>query len=1152
MRAICARLATVFVVLGGLAGTSLAADNLVASVRLGPGGPAVVSQALDAASATGLAGAPSVWFVTPGGEKEVASQYDRHADGSALLTWLRASTAAAEEYSWRLRAPGAIKPLAQVAVSWTADALIVTTGALVVRHDLHPGGLPVAFRASPDGAEHPLHWADRIFSPSLGAFSLAEDREPQVSIEAQGPLRVEVLVRASYKRGDELAPGHPRAEYRFVYTAGSRAVELSMRLIGPDKPIWDEAHTAELSGVSFRTFYADANADPTPLAGRNEPVYKSAALLGTGPEATIGLAQDLSRVSGIDDYLAFWDPAPPKNDAERAGLVPTYVRGPWWGGWHGERSHRLSLIFGPADMTGEAARAAILQVIATVDKSVSTPAIERAAAAAGKTGRASSGPAGWWWDACRTSAELRRADDLRCLAATGALAETDREAAASAPATSAGPRPAKGSTVSAWAAQAGDLVTVGSSRCATAVKVGEGVMIASLVRRGGQDLARPEDASPILRARLRLPDGTEFETDGSHASASVGSATANGNGAALTVRLQEEPRPGVHLAATIRCTVAPNGDDTRWTASIQVGGATLLWVRSPDMAIAPIGGSAALSSQVAVTPRALYGNLIARPFESPALAERDPFGDMWSSATMIYPQLSMPVQMTCLYRRGGGPSADLLYMAAADPQGNYKAFQYVTSRGPHQEARLRAGFLHVPEGPGTATTYTTPYATVLAPLTGDWFDAAMHYRAWAIHQPWCAKGPLKTRRDMPDWIKDVPIWYLASDMADEHVEALAKNADFLGVPVAAHWYDWHHNPFDTRMPDYFPPLRGEEAFRRHIDLWHEHHIRSVPYIQGVLWDELTDSWKAEDAARWAIVGQDGKVGYWTSFAGDPKKEGHCASMCVATDFWRGKLLQIVTRLASYGVDGVYLDSIGCGAGVCYAANHGHPAGPGGPHWAEGVRKLLNQLKTVRAKSGERMIFTTEGFTETGIGSFDAFLPDLHHPRPDEGAIYDAVYHDYVSFYGCYAGGEYQPDGTLSQAAAECFALGRPLGWFYHGFHNDRYLTAEARPEMDFVRELCRARVKLSAFLATGTMLAPPRVEVIDGDPTVLASAWTDGQARLVVAVNYADRRAQYRLDLSRLGSARLKPVWPSGEGTAPVPGRDLTLAPRTIVAWSSP
>jgi hypothetical protein len=216
-----------------------------------------------------------------------------------------------------------------------------------------------------------------------------------------------------------------------------------------------------------------------------------------------------------------------------------------------------------------------------------------------------------------------------------------------------------------------------------------------------------------------------------------------------------------------------------------------------------------------------------------------------------------------------------------------------------------------------------------------------------------------------------------------------------------------------------------------------------------------------------------------------------------------------------------------------------------------VRRLLDQLKTVRARSGERMIFTTEAFTETGIGGFDAFLPHLHHPRPDEGAVYDAIYHDYVSFYGCYTGGEYQPDGTLSQAAAECFALGRPLGWFYHGFHNDRYLTPEARPEMDFVRELCRARIKLSGFLATGRMLAPPGVEMVGGDPTVLASAWEDGGGKLVVAVNYSDRPARYRLDLSRLpGAARLRPVWPTSSGSAPV-GRELALGPRSLAAWAS-
>ena len=1132
-------------------------DDLLARVRIGSGGQAVVSQFLDSATASKLTAPLSVWLAAPGGEREVASQYDRRADGSALVTWFRASTGHAEEYRLRLRGPRQPAPL-RIEVHRGPGALTVATGAVVVRHDLHAGGLPVAFRLSDAGPERPLRWGDRLYSPDLGTYPLSDDRSPRITVEAQGPLRVEICVRAAYRRGDEPAPGNPYAEYRFAYTAGSRSVELSMRLVGPDKPVWAEAHTVELSGVPIRSFYAEAAANPLSLTGRNEPVYSPTALLGTGPEASFGLVQDLVEVTGIDEYVAFWDPALPKTETERAGLVPTYVRGPWLGGWHGDWHHRLSILFGAANMSRDEARAAITPLVSPAPRRVTTLAVEQATSAVGGMGPAANGPADWWWAAYRRSSLLRRADDLAALAASGALQEASAAASglareAIAP-TEPGPRLDRGSTPRAWVARPPGLIALGSSRCATAVRLDGGPILASLVRRGGQDLARPEDGVPLLRARLRLPDGSEFETDGAHAAATIERAAASPDGAVASVGVHIEPRPGVRVSATVTCALAPDGDQTRWRATVGVEGASLLWVRCPDLAVAPIGGTAALSDQVAITPRALGSNVIERPFESPALGERAPFGDPWTQSTMVYPNMTMPVQMTCLYRRGAGDRSDLLYLATADGQGNYKAFQYVSSRGPHDEARLRAGFVHVPEGPGTATTYTLPYDTVLAPLAGDWFDAAMHYRVWAIRQRWCARGPMKTRADRPAWVKDVPIWYLASDMGDDHVEALAKNADLLGVPVAAHWYDWHHNPFDTRMPDYFPPLRGEEAFRAHVDTWHRHAVRSVPYIQGVLWDELTDSWKREGADRWAVAGPDGKIDYWTSFAGEAK-EGHCASMCLATGFWQDKLEQIVRRLASYGVDGVYLDSIGCGTELCYSPNHGHPAGPGGHYWADGVNRLLARLKAIRARSGDRMIFTTEGFTETGIGSFDAFLPHLHHPRPDQGAVYDAIYHDYVSFYGCYTSGAYQPDGTLSEAAARCFALGRPLGWFYHGFHNDMYLTPEARPEMDFVRRLCQVRTKLSGFLSTGQMLAPPGVVVLGADPTVLASAWEGDGARLVVAVNYADHPVRLRLDLARLPDAsRLRPIaLPGGNASPPLPaaGQELVLGPRAIAAWTT-
>ncbi len=538
----------------------------------------------------------------------------------------------------------------------------------------------------------------------------------------------------------------------------------------------------------------------------------------------------------------------------------------------------------------------------------------------------------------------------------------------------------------------------------------------------------------------------------------------------------------------------------------------------------------------------------------------------------MYPNLSLPLQMTCTYRARYAPTGpprltaagspdtpDLLYFATEDPLCYYKAFQYVSIQDDELGPGLRGAFIHVPEAAASCHSYSTPYATVLAPLRGDWFDAAMRYRAWAVRQPWCSRGPLRTRADQPDWIKAVPVWYLASDLGDEHVKALSDNADFLGLPIAAHWYDWHHNPFDSRVPDYFPPRRGDGQFHRDIAEWRRRGIFPVPYIQGLGWDLLGESYAAEGAAAGVCLAEDGTPPYTVYCKGTPD-ECHMASMCLASSFWQDKLAAIVGKLADYGVAGVYLDSIGCGAQACYAPDHGHPPGPGGHYWSDAVRELLARLHRIEDPDGERLVFTTEGFTECGLDSFDAYLPHLHHPRPDEPCVYDAVYHDYTSFHGCFTGWRYAPDGTLSRAAATCFALGRPLGWFYHGFHNDAYLTPEARPEMDFLRELAHARVALADFLALGAMLPPPSVIEEGDDPrgSVLASAWRAGDEVLVVAVNHADEAVSFRVGLERLGpGATLEPFWPRDD---PQPGvlstgglsGALRLGPRALRAWRGP
>ena len=44
--------------------------------------------------------------------------------------------------------------------------------------------------------------------------------------------------------------------------------------------------------------------------------------------------------------------------------------------------------------------------------------------------------------------------------------------------------------------------------------------------------------------------------------------------------------------------------------------------------------------------------------------------------------------------------------------------------------------------PHAAHTFSLPYDLRINLLKGDWYDAAKHYRTWALTQPWSVRGPL--------------------------------------------------------------------------------------------------------------------------------------------------------------------------------------------------------------------------------------------------------------------------------------------------------------------------------------------------------------------------------------------------------------------------
>jgi hypothetical protein len=106
-----------------------------------------------------------------------------------------------------------------------------------------------------------------------------------------------------------------------------------------------------------------------------------------------------------------------------------------------------------------------------------------------------------------------------------------------------------------------------------------------------------------------------------------------------------------------------------------------------------------------------------------------------------------------------------LYVGAHAPQANMMMLlmqaSYVSEPAGQQHAGLR--WLHVPTNllDSHSEFWSIPYDVVLAGFDGDWYDAAMIYRAWALDAAvWTQQGNLSVRsqaEDYPHWLLEAPL-----------------------------------------------------------------------------------------------------------------------------------------------------------------------------------------------------------------------------------------------------------------------------------------------------------------------------------------------------------------------------------------------------------
>jgi hypothetical protein len=489
----------------------------------------------------------------------------------------------------------------------------------------------------------------------------------------------------------------------------------------------------------------------------------------------------------------------------------------------------------------------------------------------------------------------------------------------------------------------------------------------------------------------------------------------------------------------------------------------------------------------------------------------------------------LSLQMMAVYDGDTG-----LYLAAHDPGGHPKTFAYTPLPWEGETATLFTINHALPEVGGH--DFAPDYPAVLGPFDGDWYDASMVYKVWAVQQPW-TPSPLADRSDVPAWWKAAsPVISSVSYTDDgravlpaERMPAWAGDyATYLERPVTLLTFGWEkHGPWTG--PDYFPPRDGEETFRTATEALHADGNHKFVYVSGTVWrlsrKELPNY---DDTARFESVGrpyaaheQDGTPRFDSFYASIGWR---AARMCPATAFWQDAVVSTASDAAELGVDAVSVDEFPIGSIYpCYADDHGHARGSG-PWQGAAYRAILERARREGRTANPDLALTSEEPNEFYLDLLDGYVSRDNRPdsflyaqhlrrfgeRLDLVPLFSAVYHEYTLTFAepvpVHPAGvdleEYRT--SLNRGIASCFVRGKiPSA--------DVTKISEADEGLlDLFRRAAQATSGYAYdYAVLGRMLHPPEiavsrvtvdwrdVDLTTGDtqtrqmtsPAVLSSAW---------------------------------------------------------------
>lgn len=322
-----------------------------------------------------------------------------------------------------------------------------------------------------------------------------------------------------------------------------------------------------------------------------------------------------------------------------------------------------------------------------------------------------------------------------------------------------------------------------------------------------------------------------------------------------------------------------------------------------------------------------------------------------------------------------------LYIATHDGAGWHKKFG-VHGNGSRYRLTLTQPIPNV----FSSTSFSFPYPFRVGVYSGQWFEAAQIYKQWAHQQSWMNRGPLISRTDIPQWLKDT-----------EYMSVSAGSPAGSAAQVSAYtalkqYYDQSHMGIwwqgGTSDPFYQVVPTG---FRTTVQQLRANNIYSFVYTYPQTY-RLTDPplpSNATDAFVKSIDGVALQVGEYYKF--DP-----------STSYLQSKAQTLAQSLAAEGIAGAYIDVVQPFDDYSTSSSRTHSPG-GGTYGIHAFRTMFDTMRsTFRSTLPSLGIIYTEVAAENYIGSVDFMISDFMTSPLTQNTLADrwvplfqALYHRYT-------------------------------------------------------------------------------------------------------------------------------------------------------------